>query len=103
MERSFVPSARTASPFRASCARTTAPACAASRNMRVEPGSRGMLFTRRTELRDEIIGVAAKERLAEFDRLPVAKEADALDEQPRIALVGVQQLRLLGVQQQRAQ
>ena len=73
----------------------------ASRNMRVAAGSG--LLTGRAQLGDEVVGVAAVVGLAELDRASVAQEAEALDQQPGIALARVQQPRLLGGEQQRAQ
>src|SRR3982750_2999846 len=84
----------TMTAFASSCRRATAPACAASWNMRVEDGSRGALLTRRAELRDEVVCVAAVIRLAELDGLAVAQIADALHEESGIAGTRMQQLRL---------
>src|SRR5688572_4357533 len=85
----------------ASCRRTAAGASAASRNMRVAAAARSL--TGRRELGDEVVGVATEIALAELDGAAVAVEADALDQQARVALAGVEAPRLLGVQQQRAQ
>src|SRR5476649_508603 len=73
--RSLAPRSFAASRFRLSCSRTAAPAWAASRNMRVHAGSTIGLFIRRAQLGDEVVGVAAKEGLAELHRAPVAQES----------------------------
>src|SRR6058998_3454164 len=52
------------------------------------------------ELGDKVISIAAVVGLGEFDGPAVAQVAQALDEQPGIALAGLQQLGLLGVEQQ---
>src|SRR6185436_6784223 len=85
--------------LRSSCRRSAAADCAASLNMCVGDA----LAIRRAELGNEVIGVAAIEGLAKLDRAAVRQESDTLDEQPRIARMRVQQLRLLGVQEQGAQ
>src|SRR5947199_72898 len=64
------------------------------------PGRRGGCSFR-AQLGDEVVGVAAKERLAVLDRASVAQKPDALDEEPRVAFLGLQELCLLLVQQQR--
>jgi len=54
--------------------------------------ARGCSF--RAQLRDEIVGVAAEERLAVLDRAAVAKESHALDEQTRMTM-GHELLRMI--------
>src|SRR6478609_9957369 len=88
--RSWRPSEATVAALRASWRATTSGACAASRNMRVAAGSR--LFGGRAELGDEVVGITAEIGLAELGRAAIAQEADAFDEQARIAYVRVQQL-----------
>src|SRR5206468_10223864 len=56
---SDLPRRAAASRLRSSCARTAAPASAASRNIRVQAGSTTGLFIRRAQLGDEVVGVTA--------------------------------------------
>src|SRR5690606_9529208 len=97
--RSDSTSRSTESRFRASWRATTAGALAASANSRVRVGS----VMADAELGDEVVGVAAVVGLAELDRAAVGQEADALDQEAGVTLARLQQLRLLGAQQQGAQ
>src|SRR5262245_34458553 len=87
--RSSRPSSSAASRLRASCERTTPAASPASRCIRVAAGSG--LFTGRAELGHEVVGVATVVGLAELHRAAVAQEAQALDQQPGVALAGIEE------------
>src|SRR5215472_918357 len=64
---------------------------------------RSLVELRRVQLCNEVIGVTAIEGLRKLHRTPIWKEAASLHEQPGIALLGAQELRLLGGEEHRAQ
>src|SRR5262249_20644496 len=102
------------------CLRSCRGATAKARSRRFAPGSKGAPTLRdalrfrcadgaleraleRAQLGDEVVGVAAVVRLGELDSPPVAQESETLYKKSRVAGFRLQQLGLIGGQQQRMQ